>query len=174
MTQILEFLIKHGYAVLFGWVLAEQAGLPIPAIPVLLAMGALIGRGLYGWPEALIGSVLACLFADFAWFLIGRTKGRGVLKLLCRISLEPDSCVKTTERGFQRYGWTTLLMAKWLPGLSTAAPPLAGMTGMSIGRFLLADGAGSLLWAGSMMAAGALFHRQLETVALIAGNFHPM
>ena len=171
MNELLEFLIKHGYAVLFGWVLAEQAGLPIPAIPVLLAMGALIGRGHYGWTPALAGSVVACLIADFAWFLIGRSKGRGVLKLLCRISLEPDSCVKTTELGFQRYGWSTLLMAKWLPGLSTAAPPLAGMTRMPIGQFLLADAAGSLLWAGGTMAVGALFHKQLETVANVAGQF---
>ena len=160
-----HFLLQYGYAVLFTWVLAEQAGLPIPAVPVLLGMGALIGQGVYGWPTALLGSLLACLIADFSWFLIGRVKGRGVLKLLCRVSLEPDSCVKTTERGFQRYGWSTLLGAKFLPGLSTAAPPLAGMTGMSTSRFLLADSAGSLLWAGSLLATGALFHHQLEWAA---------
>ncbi len=159
------FLIQYGYAVVFIWVLAEQAGLPIPAVPVLLGMGALIGQGVYSWPIALLGSLLACLIPDFAWFLVGRSKGRGVLKLLCRVSLEPDSCVKTTERGFQRYGWGTLLGAKFLPGLSTAAPPLAGMTGMSTGRFLLADSIGSLLWAGSLLATGVLFHRQLEWAA---------
>ena len=168
--QIPPFLMQYGYVVLFGWVLAEQAGLPIPAMPMLLAMGALIGSGAYSWPTALAGSLAACLIADFAWFLIGRAKGRGVLKLLCRISLEPDSCVKSTERGFQRYGWSTLLGAKFLPGLSTAAPPLAGMTGMSTGRFLIADGLGSLLWAGSLLAAGALFHHQLEIVASAAAQ----
>ncbi len=168
MTGIPHFLKEYGYAVLVVWVFAEQAGLPIPAMPMLLAMGALIGNGTYSWPVAIIGSVAACLAADFTWFLIGRAKGRSVLKLLCKISLEPDSCVKSTERGFQRYGWSTLLGAKFLPGLSTAAPPLAGMSGMSTGKFLLADGAGSLLWAGSLMAAGALFHHQLEIVATAA------
>lgn len=160
-----HFLLQYGYAVVFIWVFAEQAGLPIPAVPVLLGMGALIGQGFYGWPTALLGALVACLIPDFAWFLLGRSKGRGVLKLLCRLSLEPDSCVKTTERGFQRYGWSTLLGAKFLPGLSTAAPPLAGMTGMSTARFLLADAAGSLLWAGSLLGTGMVFHRQLEWAA---------
>src|SRR5580698_11582260 len=119
MHQLLEFLVQHGYLVLFGVVLAELAGLPIPSIPVFLAMGALIGLGSFSFGTSLAVALSAALISDSAWYLVGRQKGSSVLKLLCRISLEPDSCVSSTRYWFKRLGGWALVIAKFVPGLST-------------------------------------------------------
>jgi membrane protein DedA with SNARE-associated domain len=157
-------LLKHPYLVLFGVVLLEQLGLPIPAIPFLLGAGALAGIG-KAHPAVAVGLVvLACLIADFAWYQAGRRRGAKVLKLLCRISLEPDSCVRRTEDVFSRQGERTLLFAKFLPGLNTVAPPMAGMIGMPALRFLFWDTAGALLWAGSVVFLGFAFADEIEAV----------
>ena len=171
MTHPLEFLVQHGYAVLCVVVLAEQLGAPIPAIPVLLAMGALIAREGYSLPAALALATATSVLADYVWYLLGRTKGQSVLNQLCRISLEPDSCVSSTRTRFRELGAWALLIAKFVPGLSTMAPPMAGLSRMHWLRFLLADTAGSILWAGSYLALGLIFNRQLEDVAVIAGRF---
>jgi membrane protein DedA with SNARE-associated domain len=159
------FLLHYRYAVLFGAVLAEQAGLPVPAVPFLLAAGALAATGGLDPALALGLAVLGSLLADLAWYEAGRRRGGKVLNLLCRISLEPDSCVRRTEDVFARHGARTLLVAKFLPGLSTVGPPLAGVIGMRLLRFLLHSGAGALLWAGAYGLVGFLFHDQLEAVA---------
>ncbi len=164
MAATFEFLIRHGYALLFAIVLAEQLGLPVPAAPVLMAMGALAGLGKFSFGMALAVAAVAALLSDSVWYEIGRRRGRGVLTLLCRISIEPDSCVRQTEDVFVRYGSSTLLFAKFVPGLSTVAPPLAGMTGMRAGLFVLLDAAGSLIWAGALLGAGLLFRHQLEPI----------
>jgi membrane protein DedA with SNARE-associated domain len=164
MAATFEFLIRHGYAVLFAIVLAEQLGLPVPAAPVLMAMGALAGLGKFSFGMALIVAAIAALLSDSIWYEIGRRRGRGVLNLLCRISLEPDSCVRRTEDVFVRYGSSTLLFAKFVPGLSTIAPPLAGMTGMGAATFAALDAAGSLIWVGGLLGLGLLFRHQLEPV----------
>lgn len=168
MEQAFQFLLRHGYAVLFALVLAEQIGLPIPAIPVLLAMGALVGAGRFSLAPALLVAVLAALLADLIWYELGRRRGHSILSLLCRISLEPDSCVRRTEDIFARHGARALIWAKFVPGLSTIAPPLAGMFRMRLGRFLAWDSAGAMLWAGAFTGIGYLFHEQLERVATIA------
>ncbi len=165
MEQALQFLHRHGYAVLFAAVFAEQAGLPIPAIPILLAVGALAGAGEFSFAAAVLVAVLAALLADSLWYQFGRRRGHSVLNLLCRISLEPDSCVRRTEDVFARHGARALLFAKFAPGLSTAAPPLAGMFGMRLSRFLAWDGAGTLLWVGAFSGAGYIFSAQLERIA---------
>ena len=165
MSESVEFLIRHGYAVVFGWVLAEQIGLPIPAVPVLLAAGALAGTGKLHLGLALGGAVLASLVSDTVWYLIGRFRGARVLSLLCRIALEPDSCVRRTEDTFARHGARSLLVAKFVPGLNTAAPPLAGIIGMRLPRFLWFTGLGGLLWAGTFVSLGFVFADQLERVA---------
>ncbi len=169
MASTFEFLIRHGYALLFALVLAEQLGVPVPAAPALLAMGALAGLGKFSFGMALAVSVLAAVLSDAIWYDIGRRKGRGVLRVLCRISIEPDSCVRQTEDVFVKYGSNTLLFAKFVPGLSTVAPPLAGMTGMGAGHFLLFDALGALVWAGSMLVVGFFFRHQLEAI-LEAGS----
>lgn len=161
----MPFLMRHGYAVLFGIVLLEQAGLPIPSFPFLLAMGALLAMGHFNLAATLLVVVAASLVSDLAWFELGRRHGARVLALLCRISLEPDSCVRRTENVLAATGARTLLFAKFVPGLSTAAPPVAGMLRMRLARFLLWDAAGALIWAGASLAVGYVFSSQLEHVA---------
>jgi len=165
MNEALHFLLRHGYAVLFGAVFAEQIGLPLPAIPVLLAAGALAGTNRFSFVAIVLVAVLAALLGDLIWYALGRRRGRSILNLLCRISLEPDSCVRRTEDIFARHGVRALLLAKFVPGLNTAAPPLAGMFRMRLLRFLLWDGAGALLWAGTFCGTGYLFSAQLERIA---------
>ncbi|HVO98538.1 MAG TPA: VTT domain-containing protein [Bryobacteraceae bacterium] len=164
MHQPMEILLRHGYLLLFAVVLAEQLGAPIPAMPVLLAMGALIGSGKYSWAGALWLSVAAATAADGAWYLIGRKRGSSVLKLLCRISLEPDSCVSTTRYWFKRLGGWALVIAKFVPGLSTVSPPMAGLSRMPWWRFLGADGLGAFLWSGALLGLGFVFRAQLDMV----------
>ncbi len=160
----MQFLLRHGYPLLFAMVLAEQLGAPIPSGPILLAMGALLGTGKYSLLGALSLSVLACVLADFVWYFIGRVRGSSVLKLLCRISLEPDSCVSSTRHWFKRLGGWALVIAKFVPGLSTVAPPMAGLSRMAWWKFLGADGLGGLIWAGAFLWVGHLFRTQLEDV----------
>jgi membrane protein DedA with SNARE-associated domain len=162
MRQTLEFVLRHGYMVLFATVMAEQIGLPIPALPVLLSVGALAGMGKMSLFPALLISVIACLIADLVWYGLGRSRGGPILSLLCRISLEPDSCVRRTENMFLRQGARSLIFAKFVPGLSTAAPPLAGMFRMPVWKFCLFDAAGSVVWVGAYTAVGLLFRNQLE------------
>lgn len=162
---MLDFLVRHGYSVLFLWVLAEQAGLPLPAPPLLLAAGALAGSGQLSATGALAVVTAAAVLGDLFWYELGRRRGSRVLNLLCRLSLEPDSCVRRTEELFARHGARSLVLAKFVPGLSTAAPPLAGMFGMRLSRFLLFDLVGTWLWAGSFLLLGYAFSRQIESIA---------
>src|SRR5262245_10170698 len=165
MTDATEFLLTYGYALLFACVLAEQIGLPVPAVPVLLGVGALAGSGRMSVWVALGLALLASLPPDLIWYELGRRRGSWVLGVLCRLSLEPDSCVRRTETVFLRYGRRTLLFAKFLPGLSTVAPPLAGIVGIRPGQFLLLDSLGALIWSGTWIALGYLFSGAIERVA---------
>ena len=165
MNEVVEFLVRYGGVVLFVVVLAEQAGLPIPAIPVLLAAGALAGAGKMNLAVALGLGVVACLIGDFIWYYLGRHRGRHVLNLLCRISLEPDSCVRRTETFFVRHGTRSLILAKFIPGLSTITPALAGLFRVSEGRFLFYNGSGAFLWTAAFILPGYLFSDQLEGIA---------
>ena len=170
MNDINEFLIRHGPAVLFAMVFVEQAGLPLPAAPWLLAGGALVGIGKMNWLAALTAASLGSLFADMIWFHIGRYYGHQVLRLLCRISLEPDTCVRRTQSMFSRNGLRGIVIAKFIPGLSTVAPPMAGSSGMRATRFCLYDGLGSLLYCGCFIVIGALFSRQLAQILKALGS----
>jgi membrane protein DedA with SNARE-associated domain len=165
VSGLVHFLLRHGYLFLFAAVLVEQAGLPVPAVPVLLAMGALVGMGKFSLTTSVLVAVAACLIADIVWYRLGRLYGSSILRLVCRISLEPDSCVRRTENVFAREGSRTLLYAKFVPGLSTVAPPVAGLARLSLGRFLLWDGAGALIWTTTSLLLGYVFSRQLERVA---------
>src|SRR5579864_3153952 len=171
MNQFLTFLLRHGYSVVFAFVLAEQIGLPVPSTPILLAMGALAGLGRLSFVGALALGVAASLLADTLWYWLGRKRGYPVLNLLCRIALEPDSCVRKTENVFSRFGAGSLLFAKFVPGLSTAGPPLAGLFRMRLPIFLLSDGAGAALWVGAFSGLGYLFRTQLEYAADYALGF---
>jgi membrane protein DedA with SNARE-associated domain len=168
MNQALSFLLQHGYWVVFAFVLAEQIGLPVPAAPVLLAMGALAGAGKLSFLTGVAIAVAASLLSDSVWYLLGKRRGYSVLNLLCRIALEPDSCVRRTEEVFDRFGARALLVAKFVPGLSTVAPPMAGLFGMKVLTFVLADAAGSALWVTAFGGAGWIFRRELVRVAEFA------
>jgi len=164
MNQTLEFLVRHGTAVLFFAVFIEQLGVPLPAAPWMLAAGALAATGRINWFVALAAATSGSVVADLIWFFLGRYGGHRMLDLLCRISLEPDSCVRRTQDLFARYGMRGVVAAKFIPGLSTLAPPLAGSSGVSVSRFFLFDGLGSLLYAGCFILLGVLFSHQLEQV----------
>ncbi len=166
MSEPLSFLLRHPYAVVFGAVLAEQLGLPLPAAPLLLTAGALAGADKLDLTLTLGLTLAASLSADWVWYEAGRRRGSRVLGLLCRLSLEPDSCVRRTEDLFARYGAKSLLVAKFLPGLSALATPLAGVTGLSRARFLLFDGAGALLWGGAYLGLGFALSDRLETLVM--------
>jgi membrane protein DedA with SNARE-associated domain/rhodanese-related sulfurtransferase len=150
-------LLTYGYFLIFGWVLLEQLGLPLPATPVLLAAGALSATEHMSFPAALLAGVIACLAADVSWFLFGRRYGHVVLRLLCKFSLESSVCVRRTHDSFGKRGAYTLLFAKFVPGLSIVAPPVAGQTGMSLQRFLVFDSGGAVIWVGSLLLGGRLF-----------------
>jgi membrane protein DedA with SNARE-associated domain len=165
MQALVDFLIAHGYSVVFLWVLAAQAGVPAPAIPLLLAAGAVAGQGLLDLRLLLLLSVLASVLSDAAWYALGRRFGVRVLAFLCRIAIEPDSCVRRTERTFAARGALTLLCAKFVPGVSTAAPPLAGLVRMPFRRFLWLDALGALLWSAAFLVPGWAFSRELERIA---------
>jgi membrane protein DedA with SNARE-associated domain len=165
MKQTLEFLVRHGYLLLFFWLLAEQAALPLPSVPLLLACGALARDGRMDWRLVLLYGLTACLIADNIWFQLGRRRGTKILRFICRIALEPDSCVRRTENAFTKYGMRSLLVAKFVPGLNTVASPMAGRSGASLDRFLLFDGLGILIWLASFTSVGYLFSDQLEIVA---------
>ena len=171
LEQAADFLIRHGYAVLFGWVLLEQLGLPIPAAPLLIAAGALGRAGKMNLTFAVALAFIAVILADLFWYSLGRYRGGRILKLLCRISLEPDSCVRRTENLFIRHGVRSLLVAKFIPGLNTAAPSLAGVFRMPVRRFLVFDSLGGFLWVVTVTSLGLIFSDQLERIALRWGGW---
>lgn len=152
-----HILLTYGYLLLFGWVLVEQLGIPLPAAPVLLAAGALSAEGELSFVLALLSGLAASLVADSAWFFVGRHYGHRVMRLLCKLSLEPGVCVRQTQDSYGRHHGVTLLIAKFVPGLSTLAPPVAGQKGMTYSRFVFFDGAGAILWVGALLSGGRFF-----------------
>jgi membrane protein DedA with SNARE-associated domain/rhodanese-related sulfurtransferase len=170
MAEILDFLTRHGPSVLFAAVFVEQMGIPLPASPWLLAAGALGVSGRPHWYVALAAGACGSFLADFIWFYLGRYGGQRLLNFLCRISLEPDSCVRRTQDLFTRYGMKGVIAAKFIPGLSTLAPPMAGNSGMRAPRFFFFDGLGSLLYVGVFVLVGAVFNRQLDQVLSALGS----
>jgi membrane protein DedA with SNARE-associated domain len=173
MNETIQFLIRHGYALLFFWILFEQLGLPIPAAPLLIAAGALAGIGQLNFALAFGVSVVASLLSDHFWYQIGRYRGSKVLSLLCRISLDPDSCVRKTKEIFARHGARSLLVAKFIPGMTAVAPPLAGIFHMRPLRFLLFDGLGAFFWVGIFISVGYLFSHQIEHLAADTSGMGP-
>jgi membrane protein DedA with SNARE-associated domain/rhodanese-related sulfurtransferase len=157
-----HILLTYGYLLLYAWVLVEQLGIPLPATPILLAAGALSAEGQISFSLALSSGVFAALSADISWFLIGRRYGHHVLRVLCKLSMEPTICVRRTQDSFGRRREVTLMIAKFVPGLATLAPPVAGQNGMSIGRFLLFDGIGATAWVAALLTIGRLFGDALK------------
>jgi membrane protein DedA with SNARE-associated domain len=170
MDKIIPFLIQHGYAVLFIWVLAETTGLPLPSAPLLITMGALAGTGQVNILLCIGLGICAALLSDMFWYTAGRKRGGKVLSSICRIALEPDSCVRRTEGIFGAYGARALLVTKFIPGLSAVATPLAGTIRMPLSRFVLFDVLGALLWTGAYSLFGYIFSKELDRALDYAGS----
>ena len=164
MANLILLLQQYGVLIVFAVVLVEQIGLPIPAFPLLIVAGALSVDGDTSWLSVLVVSMVACLISDYFWFRAGRYYGKRILKLLCRISLSPDYCVSQTEDNFNRWGPKALVVAKFIPGFNTIAPPLAGAMGTSNGRFLGFSILGGLLWSGVGIGIGSFFHTSIDQV----------
>jgi membrane protein DedA with SNARE-associated domain len=165
MQTVIDFVLRHGTLVVFAAVLAEQLGLPVPAVIVLVATGAAIASGQVSPVPAIAASVAAALLGDFVWYELGARRGRSVLAILCRVSLEPDTCVSKTENVYARHGIAAIVFSKFVPGLSTVAPPLAAVVGIARWRFLVLDLIGAFAWTGAYMGAGWMFRRQIEWLA---------
>ena len=162
MDVIASQIAQYGVPLIGLNVLLQQLGLPIPAVPTMMLAGALALAGRIDFAAAFAISVLASLVADLAWFWAGRRYGYPVLRFLCRISLSPDTCVRQTEGIFERWGFFSVVVSKFIPGFSTVAPPIAGALRMRLSAFVVASSASAALWVGAAMVAGALFARQIE------------
>src|SRR5438105_10916849 len=160
-----DLILQYGQAVLFIVSLIAQLGAPVPMTPLLLAAGALAKEGQLSFASVVAISMAASALGHLVGYEAGRRGGPDVLRLICRISIEPDSCVRRTEDLFGRHGGRALVAAPFVPGLGAVAPPLAGMAGMSIGRFLLLDSLGALLF--SALLAGIGFAAGPELIVLV-------
>ena len=147
--QLLFNLSHYGLSLVALNVLLNQIGLPVPVVPTLIVAGALAANGQLPFAGLFFLSVLACVLADCLWYWVGQKYGIRVLKTLCRVSLEPDSCVSETQGRFERWGVNSLLIAKFVPGLATIAPPLAGAMRIGWARFIALSTVAAMLWVGA-------------------------
>jgi membrane protein DedA with SNARE-associated domain/rhodanese-related sulfurtransferase len=164
MESLLSALSQHGYSILFALVLAEAVGLPVPAALALLIAGGASATGSLQFPLVAACAISAMVLGDTLMFLMGRYTGWWLLGVLCRLSLNPESCVMTSADSFYRRGRGVLVFGKFVPGLNTMAPPLAGSMNMRFGQFLMLDFAGSFLYAGAYLGVGFLFSGVLEAI----------
>ena len=164
MDALLALLAHWGYVILAAFVVAEQVPLPVPAVPVLLGIGALAAEGRMSIVVALAIACAAAVPMDLLWRRLGAVRGIQAVRFMCRLALEPASCVRRTETLFERYGSRVLLIAKFVPGLTALASALAGLVKVPLARFLVLDIAGVVLWAGTWMSLGYLFSRPLELI----------
>ena len=164
MNEVIQFVIQHGYSLVFVSVLADQIGVPVPSSPMLLAAGVMAGQGWGHWLPSFLLGVTAALASNLIWYWIGKSRGASVLSFLCRVSLNPDSCVRNTFNLFSRYGAPSLLVAKFIPGLSTIAPPLAGISRMPLASFVMYDSLGAGIWVGILIGIGYAFSYEIEAL----------
>ncbi len=164
MQSLLSLVIAHGVWLVFAATLAARIGLPVPAAPFLVVAGALAAGGQISWPAVLSAAIVANIIGDGLWFWAGRRWGYRVLSLLCRISISPDSCVRQSEAFILRWGGSSLLAAKFVPGVSVVAPPMAGALGMSLGAFLGFETLAAAIWAGLLIGLGWAFAGQIQQV----------
>jgi membrane protein DedA with SNARE-associated domain/rhodanese-related sulfurtransferase len=160
-----DLLAHHGAAIVFAWAFAVQAGLPAPAVPMLLGAGALSGSGHMNLAVSILAAMTATLGADVLWYALGRSHGLRVLETLCRCSLDPDSLIRHAKERFAAHRARYLIVAKFLPGVNPLAAGLAGVVALRPDFFLFYAAAGALLWAGAWIMVGYLF---ADVIALIA------
>jgi membrane protein DedA with SNARE-associated domain/rhodanese-related sulfurtransferase len=169
-VNLVSVIAEQGLLLVFANVLLQQLGVPIPAEPTLVVAGSLAARGLLPLPGLVGVSWLAVLIADSTWYWLGRRYGNQVLRVVCRLALSPDSCVRNTEQTFTRWGLKSLAVAKFIPGFSMVAPPMAGAMRVRWSSFLLYDLAAAVLWSSVGIGAGLIFYRQVDRVlAALAG-----
>jgi len=164
MDLITELFSRHGLIAVAVAVLLHQLGAPLPSTPLLLLLGAESASRDGFALRAFAAITAAAMVANALWFWAGRRLGRRVLNALCVVSISPDTCVRQNEVSFARRGALTLLIAKFVPGLSMLAPPLAGALGMTAGRFLSWNLLGSALWAAAGLVTGRVFHAQIDAL----------
>lgn len=170
MNAIVQFLLKHGYSVLFAAVFARQIGLPLPAPLFLLAAGALAaGRG-FSLVPALGLAVIACVLADWAWYEAGRQWGERVLHFIHRFAPDPEAADQKSKKVFALHGPQLLLVAKFVPGLDAIAPILAGASRTSRFRFLAFETIGASLWSTAYTGLGYIFSNDLDRAAAYVGR----
>lgn len=164
MDLLLHLIAHYGLWVVFIAVLLDQGGLPVPAFPPIIVTSAMAVEAQQPlWPIVLVAA-LAALLADGLWYAGGRRFGAHLLRLVCRLSLSPDSCVASTRDTYARWGAPSLVVAKFIPGFAALATTLAGQSGTGLARFALYDGLGAALWALVAVATGALFHDAVNEV----------
>jgi len=173
MNEVAQFLIEQGYIVLFLWVVFAQLGFPLPIVPMLLAGGALARIGKLNAPLVFGIALFAALLGDQFWYQVGLHRGSKVLPSLCRISLNPESCIRRTKEIFSRYGPCSLLFAKFIPGLAITASPLAGIFHLHPLRFLLFDGFGTFIWVGVSIFLGYKFGNEIKDLTIRTGGLGP-
>jgi len=166
MADLGFLLAEYGYLLVIAFILFEQLGLPLPATPVMLAVGAAARGSDLSLPLLILFGVVACVAADSVWYTLGRRYGNRLVHFLCRLTLEPDDCARRTGHLYYRYGSLALVGAKFVPGLNTVAAPLAGLLRLKPYRFLFWDSVGATLWISTMLGAGFLFSGQVEAIGL--------
>jgi membrane protein DedA with SNARE-associated domain len=164
VTETIQFVTQYGYLLVFVWVMAEQAGLPVPVAPLLLTCGALAGQHQMNLFVTVLAAGLGSLLSDSIWYTVGKRRGLGVLRMLCKISLEPDTCVRQTEAKFAKFGLRTLLFSKFVPGLNTAAAPLSAVVGTPYTRFAPFAFTGAVIWAATFTCVGLFFSNQISRI----------
>lgn len=164
MQLVLSLIEQYGLWLVFVAVLIEQLGVPIPACPVLIVTGAVSARGDYTVPAVIAVAIVACVVADLVWYYAGSRLGRRVLRVMCRISLSPDSCVRRTQTIYERWGAPSLMIAKFVPGFAAVATAMAGVVRTRISAFVVFDAMGALLWAGVGVLVGWQFRNAINEV----------
>jgi membrane protein DedA with SNARE-associated domain/rhodanese-related sulfurtransferase len=167
MQVLLTLIEQYGLWLVFANVLALQLGLPVPAYPTLIVVGATIARSDFGLLQVVGVAVSASLMADLVWFMAGRRFGRRVLRLMCRLSLSPDSCVRQTENIYERWGAPSLMIAKFVPGFAAVATGMAGSMHTPLARFVFFDAIGALLWSGAAATLGWVFRNAVNEVIAV-------
>lgn len=169
ITPITDAIQQNPVWVVFANVILQQLGLPVPVLPTLLVAGSLAGSPGQA-VQMLLAAVLASVIADGIWYLAGRAFGYRILSGLCRLSINPGSCVSETEARFTQWGVWSLVIAKFVPGFSTVAPPIAGSLRMPLPSFIAAASLGAAIWAGAAIFAGWLMRAEVQTAVELMGR----
>ena len=170
MNELLSLLASQGIVLVFLVTLATRLGAPVPAVPFLVVAGGLTVGGQLSFVAVVLAALLGNILGDGVWFLAGRRWGYRVMRLLCRISLSPDSCVRRSESILGRWGGWSLIAAKFVPGVSVVAPPMAGALGMSNLRFLAYETVAALIWTLLCLFVGRIFHAAIQDVLAVISD----